>query len=124
MIDERRCQFKGNEAEAEAEADGDYHVECVSNTVCSAVPLPRVGTVLHSLHGQLPILSEAEQSFQKEMMDLQTKVEQLKTSLQQVEEASPGYPLPHPLVLLSGPLIPSSPLTFTLLDTVPRLGLI
>ncbi|XP_022109668.1 nuclear pore complex protein Nup88-like isoform X2 [Acanthaster planci] len=47
--------------------------------------LERVGAALHALQGQLPVLSEAEQNLQKEMTDMEQKVEQLKDSLKKVK---------------------------------------
>ena len=39
------------------------------------------------MHGQLPVLSEAEQSLQREMNEMQDKMEQLQNALQQVSFA-------------------------------------
>ncbi|XP_033628379.1 nuclear pore complex protein Nup88-like [Asterias rubens] len=46
--------------------------------------MKRVVSVLHTMHGQLPVLSEAEQSLQREMNEMQDKMEQLQNALQQV----------------------------------------
>ncbi|XP_038054719.1 nucleoporin 88-like [Patiria miniata] len=47
--------------------------------------MDRVGAVLHALQSQLPVLSEAEQSLQREMTDLEQKLEKLKDSFAQVK---------------------------------------